>query len=70
MDSELIGLVDGQNYICVDERNIREKLLWYLNNENELARVTDEGYRFVMKKYNCYAVSMNLVLEVRKRIEG
>lgn len=55
MDAELIGLVDGYNYVKIDESNVQSKVEYYLSHEEERAKIATEGYKLVFEKYSCYA---------------
>lgn len=55
MDAELIGLVDGYNYVKIDENNVQSKVEYYLSHEDERRKIATEGYKLVFEKYNCYA---------------
>ena len=60
MDAEVIGLVDGVNYVSITEENFVEKIKYYLEHEDELERITMNGYHFVHEKYNCYVQPWNV----------
>jgi hypothetical protein len=63
MDSDLIGLVDGVNYVKIDENNVVDKVEYYLVHEEERNRIADEGYKFAFKRYSCYAQA-NFIFDV------
>lgn len=55
LDSEIIGLIDGVNYVKVDENNIEDKIRYYLAHEEERCEIAENGYRLAFEKYSCYA---------------
>lgn len=55
LDSEIIGLIDGVNYVKVNENDIEDKIRYYLAHEEERREIAENGYQFVFEKYSCYA---------------
>lgn len=68
LDAEYIGLVDGENYINLDNKNIEETIRYYLSHEQECDSIAAKGYQFVMNKYNCYVGAANLICEIQNMI--
>lgn len=68
MDSELIGLVDGINYVKIDEHNLEEKVRYYINHDQERERIAENGYQFVLNNYSCYALALRIYTELRMRL--
>lgn len=42
-----LGFIDGENFIACNESNFHEKAMYYLENEAERTRITDNGYQFI-----------------------
>jgi len=54
LDAELIGLIDGVNYVKITENDIEDKIRYYLDNEDERISIAEKGHQLVMNKYSCY----------------
>lgn len=50
-DMEDLGFIDGETYVLWNEKNLKDKLLYYLHNEDELKRITDNGYEMVRERH-------------------
>jgi len=50
-DMEELGFVDDETYVLWNEKNLKEKLEYYLKNPNELQRITENGYKVVHEKH-------------------
>lgn len=57
MDAEMLGLIDGVNYVSIDETNIQEKIRYYLDHEEERCRIAQRGYALAMERYTSSAVA-------------
>lgn len=55
LDAEELGLIDGVNYVVVDENNIQEKVRYYLSHAKERIAIAKRGYELAMERYTCYA---------------
>jgi len=49
--AELLGLVNGETFIEVNKENFLEKIRYYLKREDELGRITANGYNLVFKRH-------------------
>lgn len=58
-----LGLVAGENYVRVNRRTWKANLLYYLENDDERRRITENGYRWVMK-HHTHRVRVKEMLEV------
>lgn len=57
MDAEMLGLIDGVNYVSIDETNIQEKVRYYLEHEEERLRIAQRGYALAMERYTSFSVA-------------
>lgn len=55
LDSQLVGLTDGVNYVRINEDDIEDKIRYYLLHEEEREKIAKNGYKFVFERYNCYS---------------
>lgn len=55
LDAEVIGLEDGVNYVRISVDDVQDKVRYYLAHEEELNKIAENGYRFVLERYSCYA---------------
>lgn len=55
LDAEVIGLEDGVNYVRISVDDVQDKVRYYLAHEEELNRIAENGYRFALNRYSCYA---------------
>lgn len=51
-DMEELGFIDGVTYVRWNKENLRERLKYYLNNEEILQQITDNGYEMVRERHN------------------
>ncbi|MGE5402771.1 MAG: glycosyltransferase [Ignavibacteriales bacterium] len=57
---EELGFVDGYNYVKVSEKDIVEKVEYYLSRPELISQIAQEGYNLAMKKHTCYARALEL----------
>jgi len=55
LDADIVGLIDGVNYVKIDKNNFEDKIRYYLAHEDERKQIAENGYMFVMERYSCYA---------------
>jgi spore maturation protein CgeB len=51
IDMEKFGFVDGESFVQWDEDNLYEKVKYYLDNPEEMKRITDNGYRVTHERH-------------------
>jgi len=69
-DKELMGFKDGENFIEFNNRSsFLKKLEYYLEDENELKRVTDNGYKHVMENHSIDKVVSRCINDIRSLYE-
>lgn len=66
IDSEMIGLVDGVNYVRINETNLEKKVYYYLEHEQERNMISENGYQLVMSRYTCYSQAINMYKELKR----
>jgi len=67
-DQEYLGFKDGEN--CVLFKTPREalrKVLYYLDNKEELINIIDNGYRIAQKYYNSKINTKKLIEDIEKK---
>ncbi|WAA13133.1 glycosyltransferase [Fervidibacillus halotolerans] len=47
-----LGFIPGKNFVAIDETNFLEQAEYYLKNDKERQRITDEGYEFIRKNHS------------------
>jgi len=65
-----LGFKDGENFVACDRSNFYEKAMYYLENESERIRITENGYKFIHTEHTDDARAQNFVREVRNFIES
>ena len=50
-EAEYLGYIDGETMVSIDHTNFREKIEYYINNEPERKRITDNAYQLFTEKY-------------------
>jgi hypothetical protein len=53
IDAERYGYVDGETMVKVDQDDFMEKIRFYLENESERKRITDNAYQLFKKRFTC-----------------
>ncbi len=53
IDSEVLGYVDGENMIIINDTNYMDLLNYYLAHPVEMKRITDNAYQLYLEKYTC-----------------
>lgn len=49
---EDLGFVDGETFVAVDEKNVKEKAYYYLTHETEREKICQKGYEMVTKRHS------------------
>jgi len=66
-DKELMGFKDGVNFIEFHNRSsFLTKLTYYLDNEDELMKITDNGFKHTIENFNVELVVSNLFKDIYK----
>lgn len=53
--AELLHLVDGYNYVRIDENDVEDKIAYYLKHPDLCHEIARAGYATAMRFHNCYA---------------
>ena len=69
MDEQLLGLVDGYNYVKITSGNFEEKIRYYLAHTEELEQIAEHGYQLAMERYNCYAQAYTFYAQIVQRFK-
>lgn len=69
LDVSLIGLEDGMNYVKISEDDVEDKVRYYLKHEGEMNKIAENGYRFVLERYSCYAQAFFIFNQLEDRLE-
>lgn len=65
-----LGFKDGVNFVACDQSNFYEKAMYYLNNEKERTRITENGYNFIHTYHTDDVRAKNFVNEIQKFIKN
>lgn len=65
-----LGFEDGVNFVACDETNFYEKAMYYLENEEERNRITENGYRFIQANHTDDVRAENFVKEIQQFIQN
>lgn len=61
-----LGFKDGENFVACNQSDFYEKAMYYLKNEEERKRITENGYRFIHSKHTNDVRAKEFVAEVQK----
>lgn len=67
---EELGFKDGETFVKVNEHNFQEKAMYYLQNEQERARITTNGMRLVQQKHTTKIRAKELLSHIRQILKG
>ncbi|NLY80088.1 MAG: glycosyltransferase family 1 protein, partial [Lysinibacillus sp.] len=65
-----LGFKDGVNFVACDKTNFNEKAMYYLKNEKERMRITENGYKFIHANHTDDVRAKNFVNEIREFIKN
>lgn len=65
-----LGFKDGVNFVACDQTNFYEKAMYYLENEKERMRITENGYKFIHANHTDEVRAKNFINEIRKLIKN
>ena len=65
-----LGFKDGVNFVACDKTNFYEKAMYYLKNEKERIRITENGYKFIHDYHTDDARAKNFVKEIQEYINN
>lgn len=65
---EDIGFLPGVHFVDINESNFKEKATYYLNNEHERRKITDEGYKFIHQNHTVQIRAQQLVKQIEQII--
>lgn len=60
-----LGFIDGENYVACTTENVVEKAKYYLANERERMRITENGYRFIHSYHTNEQRAQQMINEIR-----
>lgn len=63
-----LGFRDGENFVAIDEENFYEKAEYYLKNEKERKRISNNGYQMVHGRHSTKHRAMELVQHINQII--
>ena len=69
MDASYLGLIDGVNYVSVNEENLQEKVRYYLKHEDKRIQIAQRGYALAMERYTSYAAAAYVYKELLKKLQ-
>ncbi|MED3763700.1 glycosyltransferase [Ureibacillus terrenus] len=61
-----LGFKDGENFVACDQSDFYNKALYYLRNEKERMRITENGYQLIHSKHTNDVRAKEFVQEVQK----
>ena len=69
---EDLGLISGKHYIGYDGtmKDLKAKLIYYKNNNDELRKISQTGYEFVLKNFNKEFVKNNFINDLNRFISS
>ena len=66
--AQLIGLIDGVNYVKINTENVVEKIRHYLSHEEELNKIAENGYQLANTRHSCNCRAKDFYDAICKRI--
>lgn len=63
---EGLGFIPGKHFVAIDESNFKEKADYYLANEKERQRITEQGHQFIQENHTVRIRAKQLM----EKIEG
>lgn len=60
-----LGFEDGVNFVACNEANFQEKAMYYLENEEERNRITDNGYNFIHSRHTNDSRAQQFIKDVQ-----
>lgn len=67
-DIEDLGFVDGENFVACDLNNIREKARYFLNNDQERNRITENGYKLIHQQHTNEQRAKQMIQAIKQTI--
>ncbi|MFO7316899.1 MAG: glycosyltransferase [Bacilli bacterium] len=64
-----LGFKDGENFVACSQSDFYEKAMYYLKNEEERKRITENGYQFIHTRHTNDVRAKEFVDEVQKFIQ-
>lgn len=64
-----LGFKDGENFVACNQSDFYEKAMYYLKNEAERKRITENGYRFIQNHHTNDVRAKEFVEEIKKIIQ-
>ena len=64
LDDNIIGLVDGYNYVKITSDNLIDKVRYYLKHDNERELIAKNGFFLVMKEYTCFSSAAKVIKQI------
>lgn len=65
-----LGFKDGINFVACDQSNFYEKAMYYLKNEKERIKITENGYRFIHDNHTDNVRAKKFVDDVLEYIQN
>jgi len=50
-DADELGFIDGETYVEINEDNLVEKIMYYIENDDERRRISLNGYKLVRERH-------------------
>ncbi|WP_043978865.1 glycosyltransferase [Priestia megaterium] len=65
-----LGFIDGHNFVACDTSNFYRKALYYIENEAERIRITENGYKFIHKHHTIGVRAKQFVEYIKEYIDN
>jgi len=67
---EDLGFIPDYHFIAINEENFEKKAAYYLNNEFERNKITEQGYRFVHQTHTLQIRAKQLVQRIEQIVQS
>ncbi len=64
-----LGFIDGKTFVAVNEHNVKDKITYYLQNENERKNIAGQGFQMVQRNHSTEKRTNELLSHINKIID-